>query len=49
MVGSVGAAEDVLLGQRRRFTEEYRRDAASIVIDSGQTIEADAVQVGLGE
>jgi transposase len=49
VVGSVGAAEDVLLGQRRRFTEEHRRDAASIVNDSGQTIEADAVQLGLGE
>lgn len=37
------------MGQRRRITEEYRRGAASIVINSGQTIEADAVQLGLGE
>lgn len=37
------------MGQRRRFTEEYRRDAASIVIGTGQTIKAVAVQLGLGE
>ncbi|APT86398.1 transposase [Corynebacterium flavescens] len=37
------------MGQRRRFTEEYRRDAASIVIDTGQTIKAVADQLGLGE
>lgn len=37
------------MGQRRRFTEEYRRDAASIVIDTSQTIKAVAGQLGLGE
>lgn len=37
------------MGQPRRFTEEYRRDAASIVIDTGQTIKAVAVQLGLSE
>lgn len=41
--------KDVHIGQRRRFTEEYRRDAASIVIDTGQTIKAVADQLGLGE
>lgn len=41
--------KDVHTGQRRRFTEEYRRDAASIVIDTGQTITAVAGQLGLGE
>lgn len=41
--------KDVYTGQRRRFTEEYHRDAASIVIDTSQTITAVADQLGLGE
>jgi len=37
------------MGQRRRYTEEYRRDAASLVLDTGQTIRAVAKQLDLGE
>lgn len=37
------------MGQRRRYTEEYRRDAASLVLDTGQTIRAVAQQLDLGE
>jgi len=37
------------VGQRRRFAEEYRRDAASIVTDTGQTTKSVGVQMGHGE
>ena len=37
------------MGQRRRYTEEYRRDAASLVLDTGQTIRAVAKELDLGE
>lgn len=35
--------------KRRRFTPEYRQDAASQVIDTGQTIVAVATSLGLCE
>jgi len=37
------------MGQHRRFAEEYRRGAARIVIDTGQTVKAEAGQLGLDE
>ncbi|WP_204723073.1 IS3 family transposase [Glutamicibacter nicotianae] len=35
--------------QRRSFTEEYRREAAGLVIDTGRTISAVAKELNLGE
>ncbi len=37
------------MGTRRRFTPEYRRDVASLVLDTGSTIASVARDVGLGE
>ena len=37
------------MGSRRRFTPEYRRDVASLVLDTGSTIASVAREVGLGE
>ena len=37
------------MGSRRRFTPEYRRDGASLVLDTGSTIASVARDVGLGE
>ena len=37
------------MGSRRRFTPEYRRDIASLVLDTGSTIASVAREVGLGE
>ena len=37
------------MGSRRRFTPEYRRDVASLVLDTGSTIASAAREVGLGE
>lgn len=37
------------MGQRRRFTPEYRRDVAGQVIDTGSTIASVARDLGLGE
>lgn len=38
------------MGQRRKYTPEYRRDAASLVVDNpGTTIAAVARDLGLGE
>lgn len=33
---------------RRSFTEEYRREAAGLVIDTGRTISAVAKELNLG-
>ena len=35
--------------QRRSFTEEYRREAAGLVIDTGRSISAVAKELNLGE
>jgi len=35
--------------QRRSFTEEYRREAAGLVIDTGRTIAAVARDINVGE
>ena len=37
------------MGSRRRCTPEYRRDVASLVLDTGSTIASVAREVGLGE
>lgn len=37
------------MGSRRRFTPEYRRDVASLVLDTGSSIASVARDVGLGE
>ena len=37
------------MGTRRRFTPEYRRDVASLVLDTESTIASVAREVGLGE
>ena len=37
------------MGTRRRFTPEYRRDVASLVLDTGSSIASVARDVGLGE
>lgn len=35
--------------QRRSFTEEYRREAAGLVIDTRRTITAVAKELNIGE
>lgn len=35
--------------QRRTFTPEYRREAATLVIDTGRSIAAVAKEIGVGE
>lgn len=35
--------------QRRSFTEEYRREAAKLVIDTGRSIAAVAREINVGE
>ena len=37
------------MGSRRRFTPEYRRDVASLVLDTGSSIASVARDLGLGE
>ena len=37
------------MGSRRRFTPEYRRDVASLVLDTGSSIASVAGDLGLGE
>ena len=37
------------MGSRRRFTPEYRRDVACLVLDTGSSIASVARDVGLGE
>ena len=37
------------MGNRRRFTPEYRRDVASLVLDTGSSIASVARDLGLGE
>ena len=37
------------MGTRRRFTPEYRRDVATLVLDTGSTIASVARDLGLGE
>ena len=37
------------MGKRRKFTEEYRRDAALMVIDTGRPIAQVARELGIGE
>ena len=37
------------MGSHRRFTPEYRRDVASLVLDTGSSIASVAREVGLGE
>lgn len=37
------------MGQRRRFTEEYQRDAPGIVLDAEQIVKAVSVQLGFNE
>ena len=34
---------------RRKYTPQYRRDAAHLVIDTGRTIRAVAEEIGVGE
>ena len=38
-----------VMGTRRRFTPEYRRDAPSLVLDTGLTVASVARDLGLGE
>ena len=42
------ASEVPVMGSRRRFTPEYRRDVASLVLDTGSTITSVARDLGLG-
>ena len=37
------------MGTRRRFTPEYRRDVATLVLDTGSSIASVARDLGLGE
>ena len=37
------------MGTRRRFTPEYRRDVATLVLDSGSSIASVDQDLGLGE
>ena len=37
------------MGTRRRFTPEYRRDVACLVLDTGSSIASVARDLGLGE
>ena len=37
------------MGTRRRFTPEYRRDVAALVLDTGSSIASVARDLGLGE
>lgn len=37
------------MGTRRRFTPEYRRDVATLVLDSGSSVTAAVRDLGLGE
>ena len=37
------------MGTRRRLTPEYRRDVASLVLDTGSSIASVARDLGLGE
>ena len=43
------ASEVSVMGTRRRFTPEYRRDVACLVLDTGSSIASVAREVGLGE
>ena len=43
------ASEVPVMGSRRRFTPEYRRDVASLVLDTGSSIASVARDLGLGE
>ena len=43
------ASEVPVMGTRRRFTPEYRRDVASLVLDTGSSIASVARDLGLGE
>lgn len=47
VVMSAGA-EKARRTQRRKFTAQYRHEAARLVIDSGRTISAVAAELGLG-
>lgn len=38
-----------VMGIRRRFTPEYRRDVVTLVLDTGSSIASVARDVGLGE
>ena len=42
-------SEVPVMGTRRRFTPEYRRDVACLVLDTGSTIASVARDLGLGE
>ena len=42
-------SEVPVMGTRRRFTPEYRRDVASLVLDTGSSIASVARDLGLGE
>ena len=37
------------MGTRRRFTPEYRRDVATLVLDSGSSVTSVVRDLGLGE
>jgi transposase len=44
------AGEDAFMGAvRRKYTPQYRRDAAHLVIDTGRAIRAVADEIGVGE
>lgn len=44
------AGEDAVMGAaRKKFTPQYRRDAAHLVLDTGRTIRAVAQEIGVGE
>ena len=49
MAGSLPAREDVRVGQRKKYTPEYRIEAARLVIDSDRTIAEVARELGIGE
>ena len=41
------ASEVPVMGSRRRFTPEYRRDVASLALDTGSTVASAARDLGL--
>lgn len=49
MAGSLPAGKDVQVGQRKKYTPEYRVEAARLVIDSERSIAEVARELGVGE
>jgi transposase len=45
----VSGDEEPLSAKRRRFSEEFKRDAVRLVVDEGYTVKAAAKAVGISE